>query len=152
MHGDLCGARNQLWSNGLGGAKIDRVGHCRYWADYYHNVAVKKDNAVVGLQVTPKVRTKETATGERWDEVVWQDHRRLKRQTGMLDSALGIQVGEQDRRVALSWTLRDVLRCSLNRLSNGRGKSIHGGGLAAWLNEKQRFGVKRSRSESASPL
>ena len=35
---------------GRGGAKIDMVGHCRYWADYYRNVAVKEDSAVKELE------------------------------------------------------------------------------------------------------
>ena len=64
---------------------------------------------MVGLQVTPKTRgVKEAVAAERWDEAVRRDHQRLKNQADVLDSALGVQVGDQDRRVVLSWVLRSL--------------------------------------------
>ncbi len=45
---------------------------------------------------------------ERWDAAVWEDHRALKRQADVLDSALKVNVGDEDRRVVLSWTLRSL--------------------------------------------
>lgn len=45
---------------------------------------------------------------EGWDAAVREDHRALKRQADVLESALGVDVGDQDRRVVLSWTLRSL--------------------------------------------
>ncbi len=40
-------------SNKMGG-KFDMVGHCRFWADYYRNLAVKEEKAAADLQKISK--------------------------------------------------------------------------------------------------
>ena len=41
-------------------------------------------------------------------ELLHKEHETLKTQAGVLDTALGIAVPAQDRRVVLSWTLRNL--------------------------------------------
>ena len=43
-----------------------------------------------------------------WDELIHKEHETLKTQAGVLDTALGIDASVQDRRVVLSWTLRNL--------------------------------------------
>ncbi len=43
-----------------------------------------------------------------WDELIHKEHETLKTQAGVLDTTLGIDVPAQDRRVVLSWTLRNL--------------------------------------------
>lgn len=54
------------------------------------------------------VSTREKTDGKEWDAAVREDHRRLEQQAGVLESALKINVPDQDRRVVLSWTLRSL--------------------------------------------
>lgn len=35
---------------GRGGSKIDMVGHCRYWADYYRKLAAQEEKAAKELE------------------------------------------------------------------------------------------------------
>ena len=35
---------------GHGGSKIDMVGHCRYWADYYKKLAAQEEQAAKNLE------------------------------------------------------------------------------------------------------
>ncbi len=35
---------------GRGGSKMDMVGHCRYWADYYRKLATQEDQAAKELE------------------------------------------------------------------------------------------------------
>ncbi len=35
---------------GHGGTKIDMVGHCKYWADYYHKLAAQETQAAQELE------------------------------------------------------------------------------------------------------
>ena len=35
---------------GRGGGKIDMVGHCRYWANYYRKLAVQEEQAAQELE------------------------------------------------------------------------------------------------------
>lgn len=35
---------------GAGASKIDMVGHCRYWADYYRKLAVEEEKAAKDLE------------------------------------------------------------------------------------------------------
>ncbi len=35
---------------GRGGSKIDMVGHCRYWADYYQKLAAQEEKAAKELE------------------------------------------------------------------------------------------------------
>jgi len=36
--------------SGRGGSKIDMVGHCRYWADYYRKLAAQEEKAAKELE------------------------------------------------------------------------------------------------------
>ncbi|MBI3616331.1 MAG: hypothetical protein HY211_07440 [Candidatus Omnitrophica bacterium] len=38
------------FTQGRGGAKIDMVGHCRYWADYYRKLAAREEQAAKELE------------------------------------------------------------------------------------------------------
>jgi len=60
------------------------------------------------LQAPAVIWRKRRAKAEGWDAVVREDHRALKTQADVLDSALGIQVGDQERHAVLSWTLRNL--------------------------------------------
>ena len=55
----------------------------------------------------PEAATEETA-GERWDAAVREDHRKLRTRSNVLDSALRIHVPDEDRRIVLCWTLRNL--------------------------------------------
>ncbi len=35
---------------GRGGSKMDMVGHCRYWADYYRKLATREEQAAKELE------------------------------------------------------------------------------------------------------
>ena len=37
---------------GKGGAKMDMVGHCKYWADYYRKLASQEEKAAQDLEHT----------------------------------------------------------------------------------------------------
>ena len=37
---------------GRGGSKIDMVGHCRFWSDYYRKVATQEEQAAKELEQT----------------------------------------------------------------------------------------------------
>ena len=45
---------------------------------------------------------------ERWDEGVQEDHRALSSQVGALEAAITIDVGPEDRRIVLSWIIRNL--------------------------------------------
>ncbi len=36
--------------SGRGGSKIDMVGHCKYWADYYRKLALQEERAAKELE------------------------------------------------------------------------------------------------------
>ncbi len=40
----------KAFATGRGGGKIDMVGHCRFWADYYHKVAAQEEQAAKELE------------------------------------------------------------------------------------------------------
>lgn len=45
---------------------------------------------------------------ENWYDILREDHEGLRFQTGALDAAVRIDVAEQDRRVVLSWIVRNL--------------------------------------------
>lgn len=45
---------------------------------------------------------------QKLDDLVREDHRALEAQVGALEAALSIEVGHQDRRVAISWIIRTL--------------------------------------------
>ncbi len=38
------------FKEGRGGSKIDMVGHCRYWADYYRKLVAQEEQAAKNLE------------------------------------------------------------------------------------------------------
>ncbi len=38
------------FKEGHGGSKMDMVGHCRYWADYYKKLAAQEEQAAKNLE------------------------------------------------------------------------------------------------------
>lgn len=53
----------------------------------------------------------QTDTGretKKWEDQVREDHQALQAQVGALEAALSIEVGTQDRRVVLSWIIRNL--------------------------------------------
>lgn len=60
------------------------------------------------IQTEEAPRTRRKAAGEQWASAVREDHRQLREQAGVLESALAIDTTDLDRRVVLSWTLRNL--------------------------------------------
>ena len=46
FHGEM----EKAFITGRGGSKVDMVGHCRYWADYYRKQAAQEEQAAKDLE------------------------------------------------------------------------------------------------------